>query len=198
MTSAVSFFTSGAVGGGIAGAQPKPIHAWRASDLSLAPYIGSGTTAITRAGNTAQVMNSSGLLETVNANLARYDYTLHTTPDTSGFGRNAITMGWNPPTVETAPLAGLGFDGFLGRATSMGLNAGASGFGVADADGSMEVQCTIRRGRTGNAEFLLAVARRDGISFNWALYIDTNDKLGFGMRRNDGTFVTTLGTTSLG
>lgn len=53
-----------------------PTWAWRASDLSLAPYIGSGTPTVTRAGNTATRINSSGLIETVNANLARYDYSL--------------------------------------------------------------------------------------------------------------------------
>lgn len=53
-----------------------PVLAWRASDLSLAPYIGSGTPTVARASNTATVINSSGLIATVNANLARYDYNL--------------------------------------------------------------------------------------------------------------------------
>lgn len=72
--SSVPFFVGGASAS--AGAQAAPVWAWRASDLSLAPYIGSGTPTVTRAGNTATRINSSGLIETVNANLARYDYSL--------------------------------------------------------------------------------------------------------------------------
>ena len=45
-----------------------------ASTLSLAPSEGSGTPTITRAGNTATRTNSSGVIELVNANLARFDY----------------------------------------------------------------------------------------------------------------------------
>lgn len=58
-----------AMGGG-------PNWAWRDSDLSLAPYRGSGTPTVARALNTATRINSSGLVETVNADLPRFDYSL--------------------------------------------------------------------------------------------------------------------------
>jgi hypothetical protein len=76
MTSAIPHFMSGGVAAATAGSGAIPTWAWRASDLALAPYRGSGTPTIARAGNTATRINSSGLIETVNANLARYDYSL--------------------------------------------------------------------------------------------------------------------------
>lgn len=45
-----------------------------AASLSLAPTVGGGTPTITRAGNTATRVNASGLVEVVNADIARFDY----------------------------------------------------------------------------------------------------------------------------
>lgn len=53
--------------------QDELIWAWDAETLSLAPVIGSGTPAFTRAG-TATRFNASGALELVAANVARIDY----------------------------------------------------------------------------------------------------------------------------
>lgn len=54
--------------------EPDPIWAWDAGSLGLVPYIGVGTPTITRAGNTATVVDASGNMSAVNANLPRFDY----------------------------------------------------------------------------------------------------------------------------
>lgn len=41
---------------------------------TLTPSIGTGTPTVTRAGNTGTRINSSGLIEVINANLPRFDY----------------------------------------------------------------------------------------------------------------------------
>lgn len=55
------------------------VWGWDAASLSLVPTFGTGTPTITRAGDTATRFNSSGLLEVVNANLARFTYGLEST-----------------------------------------------------------------------------------------------------------------------
>jgi len=45
-----------------------------AGTASLTPVIGTTAPTVTRAGNTATRVNSSGLIEVVNANLPRFDY----------------------------------------------------------------------------------------------------------------------------
>lgn len=106
-----------------------PVWAWRASDLSLAPYIGSGTPTVSRAGNTATRINSSGLLETVNANLARYDYNtsgvlqgLLVEPAATNIllnTRDKTNASWTKGVTMTAAKDQTGIDGSANAASSL-------------------------------------------------------------------------------
>lgn len=180
------------------GGGSNPNWAWRASDISLAPYVGTGTPACTRAGTDAMAMNSSFLLAGVAANTARFDYYRCITPDTSGYKRHAFSMGAGlPPSIVGGALPGLSFDGLDANEGTQGLNAGVSGFGVSTADGSMKVKATIRRSRTGALEAIIAKSRDDLATTNWGLYIDATGKLSFGVVNSAGAVVTAVGTTSL-
>lgn len=53
---------------------PAPALSFDFRESTLTPQIGSATLAVTRAGNTATRINASGLIETINANLPRFDF----------------------------------------------------------------------------------------------------------------------------
>jgi len=122
-------------GMGVAGAGaatvPEPVWAWRASDLSLAPYVGSGTPTLTRAGNTATRVNSSGLIETVNADLPRFDYSFTSVGTLLGLlveeartnvvlhNRDMSNAAWTKGATMTAAKDQTGVDGSANSASSL-------------------------------------------------------------------------------
>ena len=198
-TATSTVLTIGGVSDTFTSTTHAPNWAWRASDLSLAPYIGSGTPTVARTGATGTVIDSSGLLAGVAANTARYDYFRATYPDTSGFGRSAFSMGSGvpPPIATVGGLTGAQFDGLDVNDGSQGLNAGVTGFGVSTADGSMKIKATIRRSRTGVTEIIAGKWAEAPSAENWLLYIEATGELRFVVVDSVPSGPTSTGTTLL-
>jgi len=73
---------------------------------SINPIIGGGTTTVVRALNTATRVNASGLIETVNANLPRFDYDPATGSVAYAALPGATGAYFSTPDTSTASIVG--------------------------------------------------------------------------------------------